>query len=635
MKTKRSFAASFSLLVLTTAAAQADTINWVGSPGGNFFDPANWDDGIGPDPDNDLNTAYDGDIIIEDGFAQTSAGEPIILASGRTFTVTNSTVIASSFQGVVADNDADSVFNVSNSTIICNNIANDAVFNLTGNSKIQIFAAAPAVSSRNSINGVGTAANGTRVNLGDSCSVVHENGNDAGNAGAQSVGQRIIRTASGTSFATDFAILPLTEFDLSGASAPFSVATTNPFTIAAKDPNPLVITPQPEIIIGFRLAPPEPAQPIWYPTYRTNTDWQINLVNNQIAFFGFVGITDCYLADLNGDGLSDKVMRQTANGGSNPSQVIATYTLPTSTGFTTNDFNGANGDIDVPFGFLSAADTKLIFGDLDGDKIDDAGVTVDGSKIGGGTGQLTWGILKSENVIGISADHGGFANFTGWNVFGDSNLDKGYLGDFNGDGVADRMIYRASTNQVFIDLSVAGNFGDGIPDYGPIALGIPGDKIYVSDINGDGKEDLVVARDTSLSPPPNNTPGLQTLYGYYNDGTGFSTLNGASPSITDFWGAGEGLLFGTITPAPNLAGFKITQITSAGPEIAFSGTFKAVQAGTYQVEASLNLQSWQVMSSLSVAGADPTNFSISDAQLDTTFGPATRSKVFVRITLLP
>lgn len=634
MKVKISLAAVLPLLLLATATVEADT-TWIGgNNGGNLFDPSNWDP-IAPSN----GVPFNENILMENGFGQTSAGETLILASGKTLTMNNSTIVASSFQGVVADSDADSVFNLFSSTIVCNNLAFDAVFNLTGNSKIQIFAAAPAISSRNSINGLGTLANGTKVYLGDGCSVVHENGNDASNAGAQSVGQRIIRTASGVSFATDFATSPLTDFSLYGATAPFSVATTNPFTIAAIDPNAPAMTIQPEIIIGYRLVPPETQQPIWYPTYRTATDWQINLVNTQVAYFGFAGITDAYLADLNGDGLSDKVMRQTANnGGTNPSQVLTTFTLPTPTGFTTSDFTGVNGDIDVPFGFLSAADTKLVFGDLDGDKIDDGGVTVNAGvpAVGGTSGQLAWGLLKSEGVIGISADHGGFANFTGWKVFGDITLgDKGYLGDFNGDGIADRMIYRVSTRQVFVDLSVPGAFGDGVPDYGPITLGVAGDNIYVSDINGDGKDDLVVARNTSMSPPPNNTPGLQTLYGYYNDGTGFSTLVGATPSITDLWGAGEGLLFGTITPAPSLAGFKITQITSAGPEIAFSGIFKAARAGTYQVEASLNLQSWQVMSSLSVGGADPTNFNISDAQLDTAFGPATRPKVFVRISLLP
>jgi hypothetical protein len=211
------------------------------------------------------------------------------------------------------------------------------------------------------------------------------------------------------------------------------------------------------------------------------------------------------------------------------------------------------------------------------------------------------------------------------------------MGDFNGDGIADRMIYRVSTHQAFIDLSVRGAFGNGVPDYGPISLGVTGDRVYVTDINGDGKDDLALARDTNLLPPPNNTPNLQTLYGYYNDGTGFSTLNAASPNITDLWGAGEGVLFGNLEPIPaSLSELAITRIATAGPDVPFSGTFKAVKDGSYQIEASLNLLSpWEIMDTLTVTTAALTNFSISVEQLDTAFGPETRSKVFVRVVLLP
>ncbi len=635
MKPKFHLASIFTtLFVASSAAVHADT-EWIGSPGGNLFNPSNWS-GNAPVE----GVAFDENILMVDGSA---SGGTLVLSSGRTLTLKDFTLTTSSFQGVLLDSDADSVLNAIDSIINCNNVALDAVVNLTGTSEMHIFAPPPPGTSRNTINGAGTATNGTKVTLSDGCKVVHENGNDSGNAGAKSVGQRIIRAVSGTSFATDLATPPLTEFSYSGPADPFAVATTSPFTITALDPNP----PPPagnvaDILVGYQLVPPQTTEVVWLPTVRTATDWQVDLDFGQISNFGYSGTTDVYLADLNGDGMSDKVWRQTINGGANPSQIVVTYTTGAADGFkTSTSFFAPDGDNEIPFSSISAADTKLIFGDIDGDQIDDAGVTVDGgaSGIGGTSGALTWGIYKSAGVVGISSDQGGNINFIGWNVFGDLGLgDVGYLGDFNGDGIADRMIRRTSSNQIFIDLSTAGGFGDGAPDYAAINLGIAGDTLSVSDINGDGKDDLVLARNTN-EPPETPENDLQTLYGFYNDGNGFSTLNATSPDITDIWGfgPGTGFLFGNITPVPSSGdSFKITQITSAGPDVAFSGTFRAVRPGNYQIEASLNLQApWEIMEIKEVTTAVLTNFSISDTQLDTAFGPGARPKVFVRVVLLP
>lgn len=636
MKPKFHLAACLTTLLFTTASSHALT-TWIGpDSGGDVFNPDNWDE-VGP-----VNgVIFDDDILIAGAAVASSAGGTLILKSGRMLTlapsatVPSATLTISSLQGTTgAGEDADTIVNVTNSTINCNNIAFDAVLNLTGTSSLQIFAASPNP-SRNTINGDGTAANGTRVNLADGCRVVHNNGNDASNAGAQSVGQRIFRTSSGISFATDFATPPLTDFALVGASAPFATPTTSPFTITAGPPPapiPGLVGAGPDIVIGFRLVPPETQEAIWYPTFRSSTDWQIDLATANIVRFGWSGITDVYVADLDGDGRDDKVMRQTANnGGNNPSQIIATYSLPGPTGFTTTDFNGSNGDLDIPFGFLSAADTQLTFGDLDGDKIEDAGVYLDASNpnIGGTAGQMVWGTLKSGGVKGISND---FANFVGWNVFGITG-DRPFMGDFNGDGVADRMLHRPSSNQVFIDLSVPGNFGDGVADYN-VSLGIAGDTVYVSDINGDGFADLVLSRQTDLLPPPNTTPGLKTIFGFYNDKTGFSTLIGSSPNIQDIWGNTEGLLFGRLDGLP--PGFRITQVTSAGPGVAFAGNFDAVAAGTYLIQTSLNLQDpWLTLQTIVVATPAITPFSLSKAQLDTAYGAGVRPKVFVRAALQP
>ena len=394
-----------------------------------------------------------------------------------------------------------------------------------------------------------------------------------------------------------------------------------------------------EIIIGYRLSPPEPSQPIWFPTTRTTNDWQTGLDNPNVINYGFPGILGILLGDVNGDGLDDKMIYQASGGNM---QIVAAYTQDGN--FTNTDFNSPNGDNQFPW--WDVVNMAPQFADVDGDEIDDSCVTVavtdsnlgDVGYILGGEASadtLYWAAWRSQGVVGISNNSGGgAANFTGWNAFGVPSLgDVPLLGDFNGDGIADRLLYRTSTNSAFIDYSIPGSWGDGGVDVGPIAIGIPGDTLLASDINDDGLDDLVVARDTS-----GDTPGLQTLYGFYNDGNGFGSLNGTQPDIITNWGVNDRILFGRISLAEvgpsDLTGFQITSVTSAGPGLALEGAFFAPIAATYQIEASLNpeLESWQDVGAVEVLAVGSADFSVSDAELDTAF-PATdpRPKVFLRI----
>jgi hypothetical protein len=90
--------------------------------------------------------------------------------------------------------------------------------------------------------------------------------------------------------------------------------------------------------------------------------------------------------------------------------------------------------------------------------------------------------------------------------------------------------------------------------------------------------------------------------------------------------------FETLTIPTDLSSFQITQITSAGPDVAFAGVFEAPTAGTYRIEASLSLlpDEWVNMGTIPVAVAGATNFSISDEELDTAFGAGSRARVFIR-----
>ena len=642
MKTKLTLIPLLAVSSISSGILHAVPIEWIGNPGDSFFDGANWSDEIGPDPDSNPATPYNGDIL----FASSSTTVPakLILGSGYTLTVVDSTLDFGGF-GIEGDlaSDADSNIILTNSTLSVQSIAIDVNLTADATSTLNLNGAGNPINA--ATDGSVTPANGTSVNLADGAKIVFVNGNNAANLGAQTIGQRIIRTAGPTTFAADYDTPPLEEFSLVGDQAPFVeplpfvAPNGGPFTITATGV-PVVLDP--DKIVGYRGVPPEIASAVWFPTLRSSTDWQYTIDNTNIVNYGWNTITHFFLADLNGDGLDDKVMQQTAisGGAIDPAQIVLTYTADTDSGFTRN---AALDQVVIPFGFADAVGSQTLFGDMDGDGIDDVTIASPDAVLNEtyytNNPLLTpldayvWGAWKSAGTPGIASFTG--TNHTGWSYFGTPSLgDVCMMGDFNGDGIADRLIHRPDpANMIYIDISVSGTYGNGIADYS-FALGMAGDKILVSDINGDGLDDLVLARDTSTDPlyP---TPGLQTLYGFFNDGTGFSTLLGTEPDITDVWGVNDGVLFGKV-PGPDLSNFKITQVTSAGPNADFVGTFNAPVRWNYRIDASLDLQApWvEVGNYTNVSGS--VRFTVTDAALDTAF-PATdpRPKVFLRAVLLP
>ncbi len=134
------------------------------------------------------------------------------------------------------------------------------------------------------------------------------------------------------------------------------------------------------------------------------------------------------------------------------------------------------------------------FGDVDGDGIADRVVCFDG-------GGFTQWVLDISDGSGIQ--HGWTSGSLGDGTgdesrsFGASPSDTvvPLLGDMDGDGRSDRVIFQAGT--WWLDLSGGGGFGDGTPDWsgGAPRFGDSGDRYpAVGDFNGDGAGDRVLYR---------------------------------------------------------------------------------------------------------------------------------------------
>jgi hypothetical protein len=251
--------------------------------------------------------------------------------------------------------------------------------------------------------------------------------------------------------------------------------------------------------------------------------------------FGWGGTTGA-MADFDGDGIDDKVLYQQNGTGW---QTVVAYSS-VGGGFATNGGLDIIGGSDWSWLNVGGTADKPIYGDVDGDGIADNGIVTDGfTALGGDAGWLTWGAWRSGGVPGLASG----VNFTNYNVFGVYGIDTPLMGDINGDGMDDRILFRNDFS-TFVDYGIAGNYGDAAPDSISSFGGVAGDQLAIADINGDDLDDVVVIR-------ANAGGGYYDLFGYYSSAAGLSP--GISPDLLGVAGSlsdGDYLVFGDLGQVP-------------------------------------------------------------------------------------
>ena len=267
----------------------------------------------------------------------------------------------------------------------------------------------------------------------------------------------------------------------------------------------------PERVSPYRYAPEDPNSRLYY-SYENNLAFGGDLVGalNKTGFYGtWDAVEGGGWADFSVNGLDDKVAWQyiwaDPNNPGTDFLGVQFFTAYTSDSGVVTSLAVDSAQIMWGPGDVAALDDVneqrfYLFGDLDGDGISDVILVTTGDDIlpeePGFADDLFWAAYVSEGEAGIP--FGNWWDGRGYLMFGYDG-DIPLVGDINGDGLADAILYTpGDPGTVRVLFGAEDGFGGDTSNQptadAEVQLGIPGDMLALGDVNGNGHADLILWR---------------------------------------------------------------------------------------------------------------------------------------------